>query len=453
MIVAIIPAYNEEDTIGSVVLRTKRHVDKVIVVDDGSKDKTADVAQLAGAEVVQHIQNGGKGSALKTGFKVAEKLNADVVVCLDADAQHNPDDIPRVVAPILLGDAKMVIASRFLDKEHRKDIPRYRRFGLWVLTKSTNFGSDKKITDTQCGFRAFSGDIIGKFRFQQKGFSIESQMIEDAIGNKIKIKEVSVSVRYDGLDTSSEKPGKHGLGVLGFIIRTVKDRRPLLFFGVSGAVLLLIGLGLALYCLDTYFKSNFIPFAPSLAAAVAILLGALSVFTGLILTSISGMLRGVTLMSPSREETLPEDIDEKEIQRQTPLSRHRAEKLVDDFDTKTIQRQPLLNLYPGQMLIEDIDEQRILGLTMSSRSREGMELEDIDGEKIPGIKVLSHNGGEVLPEDVDGEKIPGIKVLSNNGGEKLPEDIDEKRIPALTPLNNHRRRTSPEDVDKKKIQI
>ncbi len=453
MIIAIIPAFNEEDTIGSVVLRTQRHVDKVIVVDDGSTDKTAEVARLAGAEVVSHIQNGGKGTALKTGFEAAENLHPNVVVCLDADAQHNPDDIPTVIAPILAGDAEMVIASRYLNKEHKKTIPKYRRFGLWVLTATQNFGSNKKITDTQCGFRAFSGDIIGKFRFQQKGLSVESEMLEDAIDNNIKIKEVPFSPRYDGLDTSTEKPGKHGLGVLNFILRAVRERHPLLFFGVSGAILLLVGLAFGVYSLSSFFNNGQLPFGPSLIASVLILMGALCLFSGLILNSISGMLHGVTLMSPSREETLPEDIDEKEIQRQTPLSRHRAEKLVDDFDTKTIQRQPLLNLHPGQMLIEDTDEQRIFGLAMSSRSREEMVLEDIDGEKIPGLTVLNRNGGEVLPEDDDEKKIPGLTVLSRNGGEVSPEDIDEKEIPGIKVLSNNGGETSPEDIDKKKIQI
>jgi len=320
MIVAIIPAFNEEDTIGTVVLRTKRHVDKVIVVDDGSKDKTAEVAKLAGAEVAQHIQNGGKGSALKTGFKFAEKLYPDVVVCLDADAQHNPDDIPKVIAPILSGNAEMVIASRYLNKEHKKCIPKYRRFGQKVLTATINFGSNCKITDSQSGFRAFSGDVIDKFNFGQNGLSIESEMLEDAINNNIKIKEVPTSIRYDGLDTSTEKPGKHGLGVLNYIIRTVKDRRPLLFFGVSGAILLLIGLAFGVYSLSNFFKNDQLPFGPSLVASVLILMGALSLFSGLILNSISGMIQGQTRSALVREEMLVKDIDKKMIQMQTPLS-------------------------------------------------------------------------------------------------------------------------------------
>jgi len=291
MIIAIIPAFNEEDMIGTVVLKTKKYVDKTIVVDDGSLDKTSEVAELAGAEVAKHIQNGGKGSALKTGFESIKDYKADCIVCLDADAQHNPEDIPKVIAPILAGDAEMVIGSRFLDKSHKKEIPRYRRFGQYVLNGATNIGFQTKITDSQSGFRAFSGGIIDKFRFENSGFSVESEVIQDAIYNKLKIKEVPVSMRYDGLDTSTETPGKHGFGVLKYLLKTVEERRPLLFFGLTGFILLLIGLGIGIYSIDFYFKSGALPFGPSLAASGFILMGSLGIFAGLILNSITGIIR------------------------------------------------------------------------------------------------------------------------------------------------------------------
>jgi glycosyltransferase involved in cell wall biosynthesis len=262
MKIAIIAALNEEETIGTVVIKTKRYVDKVIVVDDGSKDKTAEVAQLAGAEVVSHIENRGKGQALKTGFERADELAADIVVCIDADFQHNPDDIPTVIAPILEGEADMVIGSRFLNKDHKKDIPRYRRLGQWILTTTTNLDSDIKITDSQSGFRAFSKDILRKFKFGQKGLSIESEMIKDAMDNDIKIKEVPISMRYEGLETSTETPGKHGWGVLNYILKIVMEKRPLLVFGISGMILLIIGLVFGLYSIDFYFANNFVPFGP-----------------------------------------------------------------------------------------------------------------------------------------------------------------------------------------------
>jgi len=154
-ITALLPAYNEEISIGSVVLRTKQYADRVIVIDDGSSDRTAEVAALAGAEVLRHVENLGKGAALKTGFA---SLNGDgVIVTMDTDGQHNPSDIPRLVAPILAGQADMVNGSRYLNG-NKKDTPFYRRLGQKVLDAATNINMDSShsVTDSQSGFRAFA---------------------------------------------------------------------------------------------------------------------------------------------------------------------------------------------------------------------------------------------------------------------------------------------------------
>ncbi|WP_369425456.1 glycosyltransferase family 2 protein, partial [Methanothrix sp.] len=149
--VAILPAFNEETSIGSVVLLTRMYVDRVIVVDDGSSDRTAEVARLAGAEVIRHPTNMGKGAALRTGFMAAE--GADVIVTLDSDGQHDPADIPRLIQPVLHGEADMVNGSRYL-RGNRKDTPLYRRVGQRVLDMATNLDSGLRVTDSQSGFRA-----------------------------------------------------------------------------------------------------------------------------------------------------------------------------------------------------------------------------------------------------------------------------------------------------------
>ncbi len=152
-ITALLPAYNEEISIGSVVLRTKQYADRVIVIDDGSCDHTAEVASLAGAEVLRHSENQGKGAALKTGFT---SLNGDgVIVTIDTDGQHNPADIPRLVAPIFEGVADMVNGSRYLNG-NKKDTPLYRRLGQKVLDAATNMDSGLSLTDSQSGFHAFA---------------------------------------------------------------------------------------------------------------------------------------------------------------------------------------------------------------------------------------------------------------------------------------------------------
>ncbi|MFQ6052521.1 MAG: glycosyltransferase family 2 protein, partial [Candidatus Hydrothermarchaeota archaeon] len=141
MIVAALPAYNEEIAIGSVILRARKHADKVIVVDDGSEDNTAEIAELAGAIVFKHERNMGYGAAIRSCFRKARELNADILVTIDADGQHDPSEIPKLIEPIQKGEADVVIGSRFLSKQ-KYPIPLYRLLGMKVLDKTTNFFLD-----------------------------------------------------------------------------------------------------------------------------------------------------------------------------------------------------------------------------------------------------------------------------------------------------------------------
>jgi glycosyltransferase involved in cell wall biosynthesis len=213
----ILPAYNEEISIGSMVHLTRLYADRVIVVDDGSSDRTAEVARKAGAEVIVHEVNKGKGGALKTGFKTAVTLSADIIVTMDSDGQHNPAEIPKLVAPIIEGEAEMVNGSRYLNGLE-KSTPVYRRIGQTILDKFTNINSGLKITDSQSGFRAFAASTIGNFRFNARGMAIESEMLADAGNAGLRIKEVGIGVRYD-VDGSTKKPVYHGLEVLLSILK------------------------------------------------------------------------------------------------------------------------------------------------------------------------------------------------------------------------------------------
>ncbi|WP_414468858.1 glycosyltransferase family 2 protein [Methanobacterium sp. ACI-7] len=207
---AILPAYNEEIAIGSLILSTKKHVDEIIVVDDGSKDNTSEIAKLAGAKVIRHSSNKGKGSALKTGFRAVN--GSDIVITMDSDGQHNPDEIPKLIEPIVNGEADIVNGSRYLNG-HDKETPFYRRVGQMVLDKATYFNSGINVTDSQSGFRAFAKHTIPHFRFDSTDFSIESEMIRDVAYNGFKIKEVEIRVRYD-VNGSTKNPLSHGIGVL-----------------------------------------------------------------------------------------------------------------------------------------------------------------------------------------------------------------------------------------------
>ena len=209
-IVAIIPAYNEEDALADVIAKTSQYVDEVIIVDDGSIDRTAEVAIEAGAKLIRHSTNLGKGEALKSGFEAID--DDSIIVTIDGDGQHNPDEIPTIIKPIIEDGADLVNGSRYMNGPE-ENTPAYRRVGQKVLDIATNISAGIKVTDSQSGFRAFSPRTKGVFRFKDTGFGIESEMLVDAAEAGLKIVEVPITVRYD-LDGSTKDPVTHGVGVL-----------------------------------------------------------------------------------------------------------------------------------------------------------------------------------------------------------------------------------------------
>lgn len=239
-VIVAIPAYNEEIAIGSIVLRTVKYADEVIVIDDGSDDHTAEVSRLAGARVVTHAKNEGKGAGVRDAFSYAKDNHADILVLMDGDGQHDPDEIPELIKPILERKADFVNGSRVKAK-FGSNAPMYRRFGQRVLDKATNAGCGRNITDTQSGFRAFSRRTFGCFSFMQNGMAVESEMLMDAAEAGLKIKEVPINVRYD-VEGSTYNPLVHGASVLGSVIGEVLWRRPVLSFCMPGACLAGIGM-------------------------------------------------------------------------------------------------------------------------------------------------------------------------------------------------------------------
>jgi glycosyltransferase involved in cell wall biosynthesis len=285
-ITLILPAYNEEMSIGSVVLLASSYADRVIVIDDGSSDRTAEVAASAGAEVVVHSVNMGKGMAFKTGFAAAE--GADIIVTMDSDGQHNPADIPKLVAPILKGEADMVNGSRYLDG-CITGTPTYRRIGQTILDRATVLNSGVKITDSQSGFRAFSASIKDVFRFTANGMAIESEMLADAGRYKLRVKEVPIGVRYD-IGSSTENPIKHGLTVLYRVFKDMEYNKPLYYFTLPGFVFGAIGLYMGLTFLRTFYLGGGLNFGPTMLMILLTLVGVFMSFTGIILHSISRLI-------------------------------------------------------------------------------------------------------------------------------------------------------------------
>lgn len=235
-----IPAYNEEISLGSVILRSSKYSDKIIVIDDGSTDNTAEVAELAGAKVISHKTNQGKGAAVKDIFNYAKKAEAAILILIDGDGQHNPDEIPLLIEPILKDDVDIVIGSRFMEKK-KHNVPRFRRIGQEMLTFTTNIASRSNVIDTQSGFRAFSRKTFDCFSFREPGMGIESEMLVDAANANLKINEVQANIRYD-VKGSTYGPIVHGFSVLGSVLGLIYHRRPIMFIGMISFILLITGL-------------------------------------------------------------------------------------------------------------------------------------------------------------------------------------------------------------------
>lgn len=288
-VVAIIPAYNEARTIGSVVLQTCRHANTVIVVDDGSSDATAEIAAAAGALVVRHGVNRGKGAALNTGFCKARELDPLAIVMLDGDGQHQPEEVPQVLAPILEGQADMVVGSRYLEKEC--GVPRHRILGHWAFTSLTNLASGLRVSDSQSGFRAFSPRAVECVSFSSNGFSVESEMQFLAHEHGLRLAEVPITADY--VDKPKRPVVAHGLMVLNGVLRLVGQYRPLFFFGLAGLFLLLVGTGWGWWVVVVYGRTKQLAIGYALISVLLTVLGSLSLFSGIMLHSVRGLLLDV----------------------------------------------------------------------------------------------------------------------------------------------------------------
>jgi glycosyltransferase involved in cell wall biosynthesis len=288
-ITVILPAFNEEVSIGSVVLLTRYYADSVIVVDDGSSDRTAEIARKAGAEVIVHEVNKGKGAALKTGFAAADNLGADIIVTMDSDGQHNPAEIPKLVDPIIKGEADMVNGSRYLNGLD-KNTPAYRRVGQTILDRVTNLNSGLEITDSQSGFRAFAASTKDIFRFTAQGMAIESEMLADAGKSGLRIAEVEIGVRYD-VDCSTVNPIKHGFGVLLMILKDIEFNKPLYYLTVPGVILGMSGFIMGAFFVQGFTMGKSLYFGPTMLMILFIIVGSFMALTGLLLHSISAILK------------------------------------------------------------------------------------------------------------------------------------------------------------------
>jgi len=283
---ACIPAYNEENHIADVIKKSLPHVDQVVVCDDGSTDSTAKIAKSAGAIVISQ-SNQGYGAAISTLFDYARLNNAKIMVTLDSDGQHNPDQIPLLLDSITTHNVDVSIGSRFLGDSEASG---YRKAGIKIITSTSNYGSNLKISDSQSGFRAYSQKAIDVIHPTEQGMAVSTEILMKISNNGLSLAEVPISITY-GPDTSEHNSVSHGMSVLTNTVKYVSIKHPLKFYGIPGLFLIVAGVILGGLFLDAYLNDQVVFYGSLLGAVVLFLLGSILSVTSIILFSMANMIR------------------------------------------------------------------------------------------------------------------------------------------------------------------
>ncbi|QCJ47422.1 glycosyltransferase family 2 protein [Haloprofundus sp. MHR1] len=265
-VVVGLPAYNEEKAVGSVVEKVRNYADVVVVVDDGSTDRTAERASEAGAVVVRHSENRGYGAALQTLFTEGKQRNASSLVVIDADGQHDASDVQRLLRRQRECEADIVIGSRYTGSV-TSEIPLYRRFGLWVINVLTNLGlgtlrKENRIGDTQSGFRAYGPRAIESLAEDEtlgSNMQASTDILFHARKRGYEIDEIGIRIRYDLEDTYTQNPLSHGYSVVKGVLRLIEQDRPLTTLGVPGFVSAFVGLTLGYWSVFEYGQTGEFP--------------------------------------------------------------------------------------------------------------------------------------------------------------------------------------------------
>ena len=242
-LVILIPAFNEESTVGKTILDIPRKivgVDKVeiLVIDDGSSDKTVDFALNAGADkIVSHKRNMGVGAAFMTGIRNAISMDADIVVTIDADSQTSASDIPALISPILDHQFDVVIGTRFL-RNIPSDYPKIKLIGNRMFTRLISYVAGQKFTDTQTGFRAYSREAISNISVVSE-FTYTQEVLLDLKFKGFRIGDTPITVNYYRKESKVVKSiFKYTCKSISIIIKSLVYHRPMMAFGLFGALLL-----------------------------------------------------------------------------------------------------------------------------------------------------------------------------------------------------------------------
>ncbi len=249
-LVVILPAHNEEKTIGRVIDGVPKEIDgigetELIVVNDGSTDGTKHVARSHGAQVIDHPRRRGVGAAVQTGLRAGLTRGADIIVNIDADGQFDAGDIPAVIEPVLAGRAGFATASRFARADYVPEMPRLKRWGNRCMSRIVNFATGTtSLSDVSCGFRAFSADAALKLHLSGS-FTHVQETIIDLANKHVRMEEVPVrvrGVREYGRSRLANNLLVYAIRTGGRILLTMCRTRPIFFFGSVSTVLLSLGI-------------------------------------------------------------------------------------------------------------------------------------------------------------------------------------------------------------------
>ena len=288
----IVPALNEAATIADVVRRIPRTLERidrvqVVVIDDGSTDDTARLAREAGARVVSHRVNRGLGAALATGIKTARSAGADLVVTMDGDGQFDPADIPHLLAPILRDEADFVTCTRFARPDRIPEMPRAKEWGnrtmAWLVSR---LAWNARFTDVSCGFRAYTRDTLNRLTLLGN-YTCSMETLLNLAAHGARAVEVPLEVRGTrrfGKSRVAPTVTKYAAHALPTLVRTLRDLRPLLFFGMLALPVLAAGIGFGLFSLGHLIMTGQTsPYRSVVtASAVGLILGFLLVVLALL---------------------------------------------------------------------------------------------------------------------------------------------------------------------------
>ncbi len=288
-IIVGIPAFNEEKNIASIITRLSGVVDTILVCDDGSTDLTSEIAKKMGVLVIKHEKNLGYGGAIRSIFLKAKEMDGDILVTFDADGQHRIEDIKNVINPIVKENADLVIGSRFLD-DSEKEVPRYRKVGIKVITKITNASINEQLTDSQSGFRAYSKKVVDELNPSELGMGISTEILIKASSKNFKILEVPIKILYSG-DTSTHNPVSHGSSVILSTIKFTSIEHPLKFYGIPSIIFFIVGISFTYLATQYYAEIGRLSTNLTIVAAGTILIAVVLLITSILLYSLISVVR------------------------------------------------------------------------------------------------------------------------------------------------------------------